>query len=744
MKEKLLLFTLLLFLCCNSVLAQEISLDTSGRLYNLKLLRAKDDIAVTINSELSADIMQARIKTFFLEKVSTTLVNLDDPNQLYAKYYDRLWSPAPSKRLSEIKSDLVHIKKWLEDSTAVPALHHLQPFYDNLKVLRALTNPKDWFTVNGDPLADSVTVNKKGTDKNTGAYVITLRQNNLFNKFITTLYQKTYLPASNSGMNGLSVNDYLVQEKALKTLLERIEKILKKDLNDMEAADSTEMEDLQVAVDGNRIITAMRSNSAYFSNWIWLRTGELTINPFEMKGKDTLKSIPAKAPLPRSRNISLLKQSTTEDEFLNRILLSHNIKREQRNIHFFRLEGATLKQNKEALDEPLRGDERVRVNVHNVRANERLEVVLTDTVRHNGLNETMNSIESGISLLASAYKQFSGLSSFIGTSLVPGTTLKALKGRGNYKRIDAMNDSVTMLRTILDSLTLDLTDKKRFNPYFFQRALENPVIFAMIRTDRILPNTLDAFLETFLDKYGIIYDNYALLKETIANDSLLVAITYNNIYESSAPPAAVPLQKGPDQPVYRTEILETDKLNDDLRAKYLIMSFATNGHKTDTLKLASFTTKNAKLKWMTASAGIMFTFPDRSYAMNTFTGGGNAAAIVSKQKNTSFVVGLNIYAKPINMLDNHWFGSKNCPVYSRISLFIGLDVPDVLNHFYPGLSYDIVPGLKVTGGAHLYRHTNYEVRNNVAIKGDVLRGAGPFVGLSIDPAIAVKAINIFK
>lgn len=740
MKGKLILT--LLFLCCGTAMrAQQVSLDTAGRINDFELRKPGKLVQMTINSTLDAGIPQKRIAEFFVEKISAAMLNLDSPNEAYYEYYLRLWG---KPKLDAVLQELAALKKWLEEDADPGTVSHLDDFYKHLKTLRGKTAEGDWYKVNNNSIAGSAVVPlaKTTTGENAGSYILELRQENLFNKMMADLYNDTY---PGTGFDKWTMGDYLRKENDLQALLDRVKAIRAKDVNAMTQADSLEMVAITYNTDTDPVIKEIIGTD-YFTNWIWLRAGEAVINPFERKGKDTAAIKPGNRLLPRSRNTSLLKEASMADELLNKILLSPDIKRDTRNIHYFRLSGTAVKEKKQAIEQPLRGDEQVKVNMHNTRANETLELVIKDTVRHNGRNNTMNSIDEGIGILGEAYKTFSSLTTFLTSAWTSGVTVKSDDKRASYAGLNKMNDNIVDIKTVLALMEQDLKKKNEYNAYIASVASNHGSLTQYVEDGHIRSGKTDNYIRALLTAYSGIYNRFVALKDAAKKDSLAIAMTYGNVYESTLPPATAKVQSRSGKPVYRTEILTAEKLDEDYKVNYMVRGYVANGAKTDTLKLATFSTKNAKLKWMVPSAGLMFTIPDQSYAINKFeVSQTTGASITTKRKTTSFVVGLNIYAKPINMLDNHWGHSKLCPWYSRLSVFIGLDVPEIMYHFYPGISYDILPGLKITGGAHLYRHTKYEIRNNAVQKqGDVLRGAGPFVGVNLDPNIVLRIVNLFN
>ena len=76
---------------------------------------------------------------------------------------------------------------------------------------------------------------------------------------------------------------------------------------------------------------------------------------------------------------------------------------------------------------------------------------------------------------------------------------------------------------------------------------------------------------------------------------------------------------------------------------------------------------------------------------------------------------------------------------------MGVGIPDPLGNVYFGISGDLLPGLKLTTGAHIVKNNKYLIQNNRIIE-ETLRYqfGGPFIALQIDPASLINVLNIFK
>jgi hypothetical protein len=186
---------------------------------------------------------------------------------------------------------------------------------------------------------------------------------------------------------------------------------------------------------------------------------------------------------------------------------------------------------------------------------------------------------------------------------------------------------------------------------------------------------------------------------------------------------------------------------DDAVKRYFgITKYVKTGEKTDSSSIASFDYKVGKHYTFLASVGIGFTFPNEWYSQNTVTAEANGTIQTdSKAETIRLLAGLHIYPWKIFLQDNRFLGSKKHPGYTRFALFAGLGIPKPLQNYYPGISYDPVPGIKLIVGPHLYRHKRFKTENNVITQTTArVKYAGPYFSINLDPAVAVKALGFFK
>lgn len=121
---------------------------------------------------------------------------------------------------------------------------------------------------------------------------------------------------------------------------------------------------------------------------------------------------------------------------------------------------------------------------------------------------------------------------------------------------------------------------------------------------------------------------------------------------------------------------------------------------------------------------------------------GGALPVTDQGSQFQFVAGGHWYViKKLNKLNDRFL---KCPE-ERFSLYGGLSIQKALDNYYLGVSYDLWPGVRLIGAAHLYRNQSFKIINNtVAEKASGIQCAGPFFSVNVEPATLGKTIGLFK
>lgn len=154
------------------------------------------------------------------------------------------------------------------------------------------------------------------------------------------------------------------------------------------------------------------------------------------------------------------------------------------------------------------------------------------------------------------------------------------------------------------------------------------------------------------------------------------------------------------------------------------------------LQVVKQTTKLTKRHWLDFSIGLAYTTQD----YDVVTPNGKSLPTVDKGDRFNFIAGLHIYPWGLNKIEDKWFAWKN-----RWSIYAGLSITHALDNYYGGISYDPTPGIRLIGGAHLYKNYRFKIVNDqIEERATGLEYGGVFLSLSMEPYTVGKAIGLFK
>lgn len=233
-------------------------------------------------------------------------------------------------------------------------------------------------------------------------------------------------------------------------------------------------------------------------------------------------------------------------------------------------------------------------------------------------------------------------------------------------------------------------------------------------------------------------DTFAKLQlKKLIYDSLHAELLLD-MYANSTPPPTNKLEvkKAPGSQ-YQSKVLHT-KTSDNAIEKtvtpYVIKA------KDDTAWMDKFSYKVGRNHHFQLSAGIAYTMQHYSQAVATTANG--QVSITHDVRQYRFVAGVNMYpGKGLYLLDNRFLGRFG----ERYSIFAGVGVPDPLGNVYLGLSYDLVPGFRLTVGPHITRQDKYAIQNNVITEKRLsYKLAGTFLAVQIDPTSLINTLTAFN
>jgi hypothetical protein len=260
-------------------------------------------------------------------------------------------------------------------------------------------------------------------------------------------------------------------------------------------------------------------------------------------------------------------------------------------------------------------------------------------------------------------------------------------------------------------------------------------------TQRLLENYMDFV------KYNIQLKN---IKASYARYSLVLDVL-NGMTNRSLPPDSLEVKKS-EEIVYRTEMPELDLTNPPKEIKYTIIEVRPKpSSSTDSLRktVAKGDFRIGKKHLFQISAGVGATLSDFTYrSFETVNGQLKAETNGDKVR---MIAGVHVYPLKLFLQDksfmgikNKTMGQKNPRVLNRLSVFLGVGIPDPLKNYYLGASSDLLPGFRLIAGAHFYRNNRYNIQNDQIVEESAaLRLAGPFLSFNIEPTSFVKALNLF-
>ncbi|MET0637742.1 MAG: hypothetical protein ABWZ25_17060 [Chitinophagaceae bacterium] len=207
------------------------------------------------------------------------------------------------------------------------------------------------------------------------------------------------------------------------------------------------------------------------------------------------------------------------------------------------------------------------------------------------------------------------------------------------------------------------------------------------------------------------------------------------IYDRSLPPSTIEEVTNSNH-VLRSEVHESKLPKPTARFRFEL--YETSEKPADRREVVSSGFKMAKKIYFGISAGLDYTF-FKEYVNTPHIRTG--VPDIHPADHFQFTAVAHWYPWGINNLDDSLFPmSKN-----RISVFAGLGLTKPLDNYYTGMSYDIIPGLKLLAGMHFYRRTRYRIVNDQIIeRASMLRLMGPSIGIHLDYKTVGTLLGFFK
>jgi hypothetical protein len=164
-------------------------------------------------------------------------------------------------------------------------------------------------------------------------------------------------------------------------------------------------------------------------------------------------------------------------------------------------------------------------------------------------------------------------------------------------------------------------------------------------------------------------------------------------------------------------------------------------HKKDTTFVTRLRYVASKRQKIGYSLGMIWTLKPYSTLNVNYDSSKIVTSIVGEEVNRfSFITMLHYYPfKGLLVKSKHPFNKKEW--WTDLSVNIGTSVPDVTSQVTLGLSYDIIPGARVSAGALWIKNKRYNIQNNKVLQTKLIYDARPYVGILLQPVGIVNQIS---
>lgn len=245
---------------------------------------------------------------------------------------------------------------------------------------------------------------------------------------------------------------------------------------------------------------------------------------------------------------------------------------------------------------------------------------------------------------------------------------------------------------------------------------------------------IDEFIAAYKEELKVQQAKYF---DILRTDSLHLSFMYPAFANSSLPPGELETDTKDETAKYYSKILTTDASEEPVKNELQIIGLKG---KDSTHTVAKFSYKVGKNYRFQFGAGIAYTL--RDFIQSKAKEENGNVVIENNAQHYRLVVGVHVhFGKGLFLQDNRFMGRFK----ERSSVYFGVGMPKPLENIYLGYAYDILPGLKLTAGGHIYRNDEYKIQNNTIIEQRMkYKGAGPFIALQIDPAGLLKALDVIN
>ncbi len=622
---------------------------------------------------------------------------------------------------------------------------------------------------------------------------ISLKKTNPFNSFVVDYYNNTIdlIPP------GLTLETKLKETDYLLSLLSRVSALLEegRKLDKFDSGYFSRISSFNQNPDVELLNIIKKLNNDWFKEWFWFRGGSITLNPLDFTTAEFIASHPdydlVKAGLFNEYIDTILSRQLRYDtagrykDFIEKLKLKgggadlfsfrdkndslEELNKEKRDallitkkvlnkvvipasgdfFNYSAVTDITYKNDEEDLKKALHTNEKKVIALHNIIQGRTAGLVETNKASDDNstFQQGFDTVASQLGSLAAIVAKFSPYASILDffsppvpyrRSTVPFNL--AVPQREGVARVRMMTLD---LGPDLLTLTYDPSDATTFKARLIQLLpaayRDNDLLNVIFPDEEDIPlraittpaqkNALQEKFQRYLTELMTSQIN------SLQSDSLLITQLIQ-VYNQSTLPETDKLEPATDDtPLYYTKLLETQTSDDAVEKSVEIY---TQKNK-DTTQVAKFSYKVGKNYPFKLGAGVAYTL--NSYDQSTVRQENGQLNIVNNVRQYRLIVGAHFY------FGKGLFNQDNSPWKwtERNSLFVGVGIPDPLGNLYLAFSHDIVPGLKISFGAHVAKSNKYFIQNNTIIEEKLrYKVAGPFVAITLDPTSVLNVLNIFK
>jgi hypothetical protein len=706
---------------------------------------------------LPTDDKTAAIKTI-REKCQKAADLLDPASEMYP-FYAEIWN-AP---------DIVNLKSWLSgialgNNLPAPALYkNIQVKIDNLAPIAVYNT-----TATGD-----------------GA-TVDLGFTNVVNKMLLDYYNEVIDQTGNAEVKGLSLNRYAAIADYIKAIYSNKAQALAQARNLMSETNRQQMEaGIKFKDDPMYKKAKELLGKDWFKQWLWYTEGNVRWNPFEFANDNFFKKYPQSAGPKEALRIqyadSLLQRyirndstqriadvdkllaitqdNRMETSYLQRIDKIKEESQEQlkkiltveelKNRTLFPIENGKMRPHfYYSKDKKISG---------RYKTGEETESIPNTNTKTIVVHNVPKGSEVFVRESSAPFEDKAAFTVFIeqyaptATSLVSGlvgvagNVTGALAGLQSSTRVvhdiqrtgnKRAPDSGIVLKEF--PLQLVITDEELSNrksivqQYLEEKDLFNKNLFENLMARRsLMTKSSEEIIEIYTEKYASAYQQLIF---NVAADSVILSYFNNAFFNSTPPPPSVSAEPVGD-PAFFTHIDQTEVYQKAVTNTVRVVAVG----KTDSAEIKSFSYNIGKRHRFQLTAGLSYSTP--APVNNELTEQDGKPVVTQKKDQVDVMAGINfhLFQKGIFLQNN---SAK--PSWDRLSVFLGVSVTDALNNFYTGLAYDIVPAVKVLGGAHFHNVTEYTLKNNQVASQSSAYKPSFFIGIGFDPVTLIATLNIFK